>query len=119
MSEERRTTEVSITEKSQVRLPLGTAISVTGALIAMAVSGALAWQSLKDRQERHENNVNVHLDPGFVREHGLPVGKWDVAAHDEQTARALEAFQRQVDYAVKKADALEAEANNRKPRWRP
>jgi hypothetical protein len=110
---------MTITEKSHVRLSLPTAITVVGALMTMAASSAMAWYALKEKLNAHAENVNVHLDANFIREHGVPVGKWDLAPRDEATAKALEGLQRQADYAVKKADEVAAQLSNTKPRWRP
>lgn len=116
---ERPTSEMTITERSHVRLSLPTAITVAGALMAMAASSGVAWYALKEKINAHEGDIHRHLDADFDRTHGLPVGKWDLAAHDEATAKALEGLQRQAEYATKRADEVAAELNNRKPRWRP
>jgi hypothetical protein len=119
VSDERRSAELTITEKSLVKLSLPTAIVVVGALISMTASGVLAWASLRSDVKEHVGNVDVHLDPKFIREHGVPVGKWDLAPRDEATARALEGLQRQADYAVKKAEGVEAAWNSSRPKWHP
>lgn len=120
MSPERVTGEaIVLNERSSVKLTISQAIVVVGALMSIAASSGVAWYALKEKINAHAENVNVHLDANFIREHGVPVGKWDLAPRDEATAKALEGLQRQAEYAVKRADEVAAQFSNSKPRWRP
>jgi hypothetical protein len=111
--------QIVLTESTKIRLTIAQAIMVIGVLVSVISAGAIAWYAEKTAREAHEANIYVHLDPKFTTEHGTPVGKWDLAPGDAATATALKALQDQADYSKRRVDAIEAEVQNRKPRWRP
>jgi hypothetical protein len=110
---------MTITEGSHIKLTVARAILVAGVLISLAGSGAVAWYSNHAQLESHVSNNYVHLDPRFAYEHGLPVGKWDLAGRDDAATASFKALQDQADYLKRRVDVLEAEVSNRKPRWHP
>ena len=110
---------VTLTEKTRIHLSIAQAIMVVGVLGSVVSAGAIAWYSEKTARAAHEANIYVHLSPTFTTDHGLPVGKWDLAPRDEATAAALKALQDQADFSKRRMDVLESQVENRKPRWRP
>lgn len=102
-----------------VRLSVARIILAASVLASIAGSGAIAWYALNSKVDSHAENRDVHLERDFVREHGIPVGKWDLAARDEQAARAFAALGDRVELLEKAAAEAKQAAQDRKPRWRP
>lgn len=104
---------------THIRLSAARAIVIAGVLVSVAGSGAIAWYALNAKVDHHSENRDVHLERDFVREHGIPVGKWDLAARDEQAERAFTALGARVELLEKAAADAKQAAQDRKPRWRP
>jgi hypothetical protein len=107
---------VTLTEKTGIRVTIAQAITIVGVLATVVSSGAIAWYAERTAREAHEKNIYVHFDPQFTSQHGLPVGKWDLAGRDDAAAASAKALQDQVDFMKRRVDALEAEPDHR--RWR-
>ena len=114
-----QTNNLVISERSTIQLTVARAILAAAVLIPLVGSSAVAWYALNHKTDDHIADDRRHLDKSFEREHGAPVGKWDLSARDEQAKRAFEALQAQVDAIKLRQDSLSAEVDNRKPRWRP
>lgn len=110
--------QLVITEKTTIGLTIAQALMAVGVLASVVSAGAIAWYAEKSSREAHEANIYVHLAPTFTQEHGLPVGKWDLAGRDEAATRAFKALQDQADASTKRLDHLEATIEARKPRGR-
>jgi hypothetical protein len=110
--------QVTITEKSTIRLTFPQAITIVGVLGSIVAAGSVAWYAEKSARQAHEANIHRHLDEGFDREHGQPVGKWDLVPRDEAAARAFQSFLDASARVDARQDRLEAEVAARKPRYR-
>lgn len=109
--------ETTISDKTALKMTIVQAFAVCGVVAA----GSVAWYAEKSSREAHEKNNHVHLDESFEREHGAPVGKWDLTARDEQSARAWAAFQEQVKSLERAQQDLRQQIDDRKPhmKWPP
>jgi hypothetical protein len=101
------------------RLSLTKAVAIVAALAGGAYAAGQATSGIKAELAEHKSNALVHLDPKFVFQHGVPVGAWDLDASNKAAQASIAALQAQTkeleDWKAKK----EAEAEARKPRWRP
>ncbi len=106
---------MTLSDKSVVKISIAQAFIVCG----LVASGAVAWYAEKTAREAHEKNTHVHFEESFERDHGAPVGKFDLGSRDEQYTRALEALQSQVK-RIEENDARAAQhQQDSKPRWHP
>jgi hypothetical protein len=64
---------------TSVKLSLSKVVMVVVAIVSLTAGMLAAWYALKDEIRDHSRD-NIHLDHDFVKEHGVPVGKWDVQA---------------------------------------
>lgn len=93
-----------ITPDTHVRLSLAKLIAALGTIIMLVFVAAVAWRGLQSAIERlgerlavHIANDDVHIDKDYQKDHGRPVGKWDVDAYKAETTQAIEKLNTAVD----------------------
>ncbi len=69
-------------------------LSIVGAIIVL-VGGAVAsgvsyWFGRMGSFERHTGDDEIHLDRAYHRDHGRPVGRWDLDVAMTQIGRQLD-----------------------------
>lgn len=93
-----------ITPDTHVRMSLTKVVALIGGIVAIVTGGVASWfgitsliREVSNRVEVHIKDTNVHLEPDYQKDHGRPVGKWDINAWQTQNTRALENLQLAVD----------------------
>lgn len=63
-------------------------------VVASAVGWGVAyWFGRMGSLERHAGDDEIHLDRMYHRDHGRPVGKWDLDVNRAETNRRLDEIQ--------------------------
>ncbi len=99
---------MDLSPETNVRLSAGRLLGVTWALIVF-VAGAVAtavWSYSKalTKLDEHVSNQDVHLDPAYMRDHGRPIGRWDLEVERAETSKRLDG----INDELKALRALEA-----------
>jgi hypothetical protein len=100
-------------------LSLTKAVAIVAALAGGAYMAGQATSGLKSDLAAHEADNLRHLDKDFVFKHGVPVGAWDLDASNKAAQASIAALQAQTKELEAWKAKTEAEAEARKPRWRP
>ncbi len=86
-----------ITPDTHVRMSTAKFLAIVGGIVMIASGAVAAWfgvgegmRSLASSLAVHERDRDVHIDPDYQKDHGRPVGKWDLDAYKAETNRTLQ-----------------------------
>lgn len=93
-----------ITPDTHVRISLAKAVAIVGGIVVIVTGGVASWfgvtaliREVSNKLEVHTKNTNVHLDEDYQKDHGRPVGKFDINAWQAANTRALDELKLSVD----------------------
>ena len=81
--------EVTITPKTHFRAPIGWIVVALVGVFELARTGFAAYTAVVTTLNAHIADEDRHLDPKYQKEHGRPVGKWDLDVAQSETQRKL------------------------------
>lgn len=86
-----------ITPDTHIRMSTAKFIALIVALIGVVAGGVTGWVTLTSSIAIHVHDTSVHLDPDYQKDHGRPIGKWDIEAYKSEVGRRLDAHDEKLD----------------------
>lgn len=88
---------VDITPNTGVRLTLTKAVAIIGSLAIIVATGVSTYTSITTSIKDHTADVHRHLDDDFEKQHGAPIGKWDLDVIHREDKEAMDGMKKSID----------------------
>lgn len=81
---------MDITPETHVKMSTAKFLSIIGGIIVLVAAAVGVYTSLVTKVNLHVADTDVHLDKEYMKDHGRPVGKWDLDVVRGETNRRLD-----------------------------
>lgn len=79
-----------ITPATHFKAPLAIIVTIVGAIAAASGAGVGAWAALNGKLDTHLADKDRHLDPDWQKDHGRPIGRFDLDSYKAEMKRQLD-----------------------------
>jgi len=97
LEEDDHSHKVSLSPDTSIRLSLSKMVIVVAGIISLTAGSLAAWTALKDNIKDHARDEKVHLDVDFTKNHGLPIGKWDLQEEVRELKVEVKTWRESID----------------------
>lgn len=85
-----RRSHLDLTPDTNVKMSTARFLSVLAAVIVVVSAAVGVYTAIVTKLNLHIADTDVHLDKEYMKDHGRPVGKWDVQAERDETKQRLD-----------------------------
>lgn len=92
-----RRSQFDITPDTHVKMSTEKFLSIIALVVGLVASVVGVYLGLSHDIHDHVNDTNVHLDRDYMKDHGRPVGKWDLDVVHTETNQRLDGMKKELE----------------------
>lgn len=85
-----RRSHLDLTPDTNVKMSMVKLIGFVGSVVVVVATAVAAYVTITTKLNLHIADTDIHLDKEYMRDHGRPVGKWDVQAERDEFKQRMD-----------------------------